>query len=264
MADTEKIREVRARTGVGFGDCKKALAEADWNVEVAIDIVRKQSSVKAEKKADRSASEGRLALKLSGDGSSGALVEVSSETDFAARSETFETFCTSTVDRVLADGEEVIHTMEEERQALVQVIGENCSIRRAARLQANGGAIAGYLHNNDLVGTLVEMQGGSAELGKDVAMHITAMNPLVVSGDDIPEEVLERERAIYVAQALETGKSEKIAQNIVNGRLNKFKSESSLLFQKYFRDPEITIGKLLKDHDATCVRFTRFKVGEAI
>ena len=183
MADMAKVKEVRARTGVGFGDCKKALEQAGDDVEAAIDIIRKQSAVKAAKKADRTASEGLLELAVAADGKSAAIIEINIETDFAARNELFIEFCAEAVKQVLMEGEAVLPSLNDRKNDLVQAIGENISIRRAARYEAASGLIGSYLHANNRLGALVELDQGDAELGKDIAMHVTAMNPMVVSSD---------------------------------------------------------------------------------
>ena len=264
MADMAKVKEVRARTGVGFGDCKKALDEAGDDIDKAIEIIRKQSAVKAAKKADRTAAEGLLALKVADDAKSAAIVEINVETDFAARNERFVEFCGTVADRVLAEGEGVLESLEDARNELVQTIGENITLRRATKFETADGTIGCYLHANDRVGAIVELTGGDAELGKDVAMHVTAMSPLVVSSDQMPEDVVSQEREIYVAQAAESGKPDDIVQKMVDGRLRKFLAESSLVDQPFVREPDTKVGKMLSAVDASCVRFVRFEVGEGI
>tara|TARA_B100000686_G_scaffold223534_1_gene230756 strand:+ start:789 stop:1646 length:858 start_codon:yes stop_codon:yes gene_type:complete len=264
MADMAKVKEVRARTGVGFGDCKKALEQAGDDVEAAIDIIRKQSAVKAAKKADRTASEGLLELAVAADGKSAAIIEVNIETDFAARNELFIEFCAEAVKQVLMEGEAVLPSLNDRKNDLVQAIGENISIRRAARYEAASGLIGSYLHANNRLGALVELDQGDAELGKDIAMHITAMNPMVVSSDLVPSQVVDREREIFIAQAIDSGKPKEIAEKMVEGRLRKFLAESSLLDQPFVRDPQLKIHDLLEKHGASCSRFLRYELGEGI
>ena len=249
----------------------------------AVDIVRLQSGAKAAKKADRTAAEGLLGLKI--DGNSAAMVEVNVETDFAARNPKFAAFVERAVTKALEDGADgLAATLEAERQSLVQEIGENINVRRATRLSAApGGNVVGYLHMDRKSGTLVVMDGGGDEagaLGQDIAMHITAMRPLVVSPGDVPPEVVAKEKAIYEEQAadevatkqsqskkpMSTEVVERIATGIVTGRVRKFLAESSLLEQDLVtRLPaKVKIGKLLKDADATCEGFARFEVGEGI
>lgn len=259
-----KIKEVRSRTGVGFGDCKKALEDAGDDIDKAIEIIRKQSAVKAAKKADRTAAEGLLAMHVSENGDSGAMVEVNSETDFAARNERFIDFANEAVKWVVKHGDSEMEGLEEARAQLVQIIGENVSVRRAVRFVSEGGAVGSYLHANDKLGALVEIRGGDAVLGKEIAMHVTATNPMVLSADQMPDQVLRTERGIYAAQALESGKPESIVQKMVDGRVRKFLAESSLLDQPFVRDPDTKVGDLLEQAGAQCLRFIRFEVGEGV
>ena len=275
--NTAMIKELRERTGVGFGDCKRALAEADWDMDRAVEIVRRQSGAKAEKKADRTACEGLLGLALEGD--SGAMVEINVETDFAARSPKFGDFVERAVSRVLDQGADgVAAALEEERQVLVQEIGENVNVRRAACLDASaGGIVAGYLHQDRKKGALVCLDGGDSELARNLAMHVTAMRPLVVTPDEVPGDAVEKERAIYVDQAAEeVAKKQqakkpmpaevlrRIADGIVTGRIRKFLAESSLVEQPFVKDASTKVGDLLKGAGATCTAFERFEVGEGI
>ena len=264
LADMVKIKEVRSRTGVGFGDCKKALEDAGDDIDKAIEIIRTQSAVKAAKKADRTAAEGLLAMHVSENGDSGAMVEVNSETDFAARNERFIDFANDAVKWVVKHGDSEMEGLEESREQLVQIIGENVSVRRAVRFVSQGGEVGSYLHANDKLGALVEIRGGDAVLGKEIAMHVTAMNPMVLAADQMPEQVLRTERGIYEAQALESGKPESIVQKIVDGRVQKFLAESSLLDQPFVRDPDTKVGDLLEQAGAQCLRFIRFEVGEGV
>ena len=259
-----KIKEVRSRIGVGFGDCKKALEDAGDDIDKAIEIIRKQSTVKAAKKADRTAAEGLLAMHVSENGDSGAMVEVNSETDFAARNERFIDFANEAVKWVVKHGDSEMEGLEEAREQLVQIIGENVSVRRAVRFVSQGGEVGSYLHSNDKLGALVEIRGGDAVLGKEIAMHVTAMNPMVLAADQMPEQVLRTERGIYEAQALESGKPESIVQKMVDGRVQKFLAESSLLDQPFVRDPDTKVGDLLEQAGAQCLRFIRFEVGEGV
>ena len=259
-----KIKEVRSRTGVGFGDCKKALEDAGDDIDKAIEIIRTQSAVKAAKKADRTAAEGLLAMHVSENGDSGAMVEVNSETDFAARNERFIDFANEAVKWVVKHGDSEMEGLEEAREQLVQIIGENVSVRRAVRFVSQGGEVGSYLHANDKLGALVEIRGGDAVLGKEIAMHVTAMNPMVLAADQMPEQVLRTERGIYEAQALESGKPESIVQKMVDGRVRKFLAESSLLDQSFVRDPGTKVGDLLDQAGARCLRFVRFEVGEGV
>ena len=265
------VKELRERTGVGFGDCKKALVEADWDMDRAVEIVRLQSGAKAAKKADRTAAEGLLGLKvLAADdgqtGRRGALVEVNVETDFAAKNPKFTAFVAAAVDTVLAQGADgAAAALEADRQALVQEIGEHVSVRRAERLDAPaGGSVVGYLHQDGRKGALVALAGGDERLGRDLAMHVTAMRPLVVRPEDVPAETVAAERTIFAQQAAESGKPPAIVEKMVSGRVRKFLAESSLLEQPFVKDSDVKVGKLLVDAKATCERFCRFEVGEGI
>lgn len=264
--DMALIKELRERTGVGFGDCKKALVEADWDMDRAVDIVRLQSGAKAAKKADRTAAEGLLGLKVDGDRA--AMVEVNVETDFAARNPKFAAFVERAVTTALEDGADgLAATLEAERQALVQEIGENINVRRATRLSAEpGGTVVGYLHLDGKKGTLVAIGGSNHAqgLGQDIAMHITAMRPLVVAPEDVPADVVAKEKAIFTEQAADSGKPPQIVEKMVTGRVAKFLAESSLLEQPFVKDSSVKVGKLLKSAQATCTGFERFEVGEGI
>lgn len=261
----ELIKELRERTGVGLGDCKKALIEADWDMQAAIEVVRKQSGAKAEKKADRTAAEGLLGLALAPDAKSGAIIEINVETDFAARNDKFVAFVDQAAMRVLSDGADgIAEALEEERRTLVQEIGENISIRRAGRLATEDGTIVSYLHQDHKKGTLVQLVGGDDELGKDVAMHVTAMRPMVVAPADVPEDVVAKERAVLEEEAAASGKPPEIIAKMVGGRLNKFLSELSLTEQPFVKDTDVKVGKLLSSANAKCEAFVRFEVGEGI
>lgn len=264
--DIGLIKELRERTGVGFGDCKKALVEADWDMDRAVDIVRLQSGAKAAKKADRTAAEGLLGLKIDGD--SAAMVEVNVETDFAARNPKFTAFVERAVTKALEDGADgLAATLEAERQSLVQEIGENINVRRATRLSAEpGGTVVGYLHLDGKKGTVVAIGGSddAQDLGQDIAMHITAMRPLVVSPEDVPADIVAKEKAIFEEQAADSGKPAQIIEKMVTGRVRKFLAESSLLEQPFVKDSSLKVGKLLKTANASCTGFERFEVGEGI
>ena len=265
--DMAMIKELRERTGVGFGDCKKALVEADWDMERAVDLVRLQSGAKAAKKADRTAAEGLLGVKIEGDRA--AMVEVNVETDFAARNPKFAAFVERAVDKALEDGaEDLAAALEDQRQSLVQEIGENINVRRATRIAASaGGTVVGYLHQDGKKGTVVAINGGgdaANALGLDIAMHITAMRPLVVAPDDVPADIVAKERAIFEEQAADSGKPPQIVEKMVTGRVRKFLAESSLLEQPFVKDSSVKISRLLKSASATCDGFERFEVGEGI
>jgi elongation factor Ts len=263
------VKELRERTGLGLLECKKALAEASGDIEAAIETLRKSSGMKAAKKAGRTAAEGIVAIQSAPDGSLAAMVEVNSETDFVARDENFLSFVQTVVskafeqrsnDVALLAGDEI----EEARQALVQKIGENISVRRVVVHEASAGVVGGYVHGNNRIAVVVSLKGGSGELAKDVAMHVAAVNPQVVSPDQMSEEVVAKEREIYAAQAQESGKPPEIVEKMIDGRIRKFLSENSLTEQAFVKDPDTTVGKLVSAAGAEIIGFSRFEVGEGI
>ncbi|WP_297189539.1 translation elongation factor Ts [uncultured Porticoccus sp.] len=260
------VKELRERTGLGMMECKKALVEANGDIEKAIDDLRKSSGLKAAKKAGRTAAEGVVAIKVADDNSYGVLVEINSETDFVARDDNFLSFVNSVVEKAFADKQTdaaaLANDVEEVRQALVQKIGENISVRRVILQEAP--VVGSYVHNNNRIGVLVSISGGNAELAKDIAMHVAAVNPQVVNPEDMPEELLAKEREIFSVQARESGKPEEIIEKMIDGRINKFLAESSLVAQPFVKDPDVKVSKLLKDAGAEILSFTRFEVGEGI
>ena len=263
------VKELRERTGLGLLECKKALAAANGDIEVAIEELRKSSGMKAAKKAGRTAADGVVAIRIAADGKSGVIGEVNSETDFVARDENFAGFVAQVMDKAVelqtddvaaVAGDDV----EEARQALVQKIGENISVRRIGVVSATDGVVGGYVHGNNRIAVLVELAGGDEELAKDVAMHVAAVNPAVVSPADMPAELLQKEREIHAAQAADSGKPPEIVEKMIEGRVRKYLSENSLTEQAFVKDPDTTVGKLVKAAGATIARFTRFEVGEGI
>lgn len=257
------VKELRERTGLGMMDCKKALVDSDGDMEVAIENLRKSSGMKAAKKAGRIASDGLLSIKV--DGGTGVIVEVNCETDFAARDDNFVAFVKTVTDKVFESGETNIEALglETERENLVQKIGENISIRRA-QLFKDEGTVVEYLHTNGRIGVMLSMKGGSEDLGKDVAMHIAAMNPTVVSSEDAPADLVAKEREIYTAQAQDSGKPPEIVEKMIDGRIRKYLAEISLLEQAFVKDGDTKIGALLKKEGAAVNRFVRYEVGEGI
>ena len=263
------VKELRERTGLGLLECKKALAAANGDIEVAIEELRKSSGMKAAKKAGRTAADGVVAIQTAADGSFGAMVEVNSETDFVARDENFMGFVSSVVGKAFEEQISDIETLaggetEDSRQALVQKIGENISVRRVVNHRANDGVIGGYVHGNNRIAVLVALKGGSEALARDVAMHVAAVNPQVVSPADMPEEQVAKEREIYAAQAQDSGKPPEIVEKMIDGRIRKFLAENSLTEQAFVKDPDTTVGKLVAAAGAEVVGFTRFEVGEGI
>lgn len=261
------VKELRDRTGLGMMECKKALAESDGDINKAIEEMRKNSGMKAAKKAGRTAADGVVSTKISADGKTGVLVEVNSETDFAARDEGFLAFVDQVIEKALAANETDVATLmagdlEQSREALVQKIGENISVRRVVIL--NEAVIGQYVHGNNRIAVLIALSGGDAELAKDIAMHVAAVNPQFVKQSDVPEAVIEKEKEIFTAQAQQSGKPAEIIEKMIGGRISKFLAEISLLDQPFVKNPEIKIGKLAKQAGAEVLAMVRFEVGEGI
>ena len=258
------VKELRDRTGLGMMDCKKALEEVDGGIDAAIELLRKRSALKAAAKADRTAAEGLLGIRIGTDAKRGTMVEINVETDFAARNEKFGTFLdtvTNVAFDTACDSVEALMTEDMETE-LVQEIGENITVRRVATFESAAGAVYGYVHTDRRKGAMVEVEGGDAALGRDLAMHVTASAPLVVTSDQLDGEFVENERRILVAQAASTAKTPEIAEKMVTGRLRKTLGELSLVEQPFVRDSKTKVGKLLADADARCVRIVRFEVGQ--
>lgn len=263
------VKELRDRTGLGMMECKKALNEANGDIELAIEELRKSSGMKAAKKAGRTAADGVVAAKVAEDGSFGVVVEVNSETDFVARDAGFLAFVEQVLDKAFASRQEDVTALmngelEQAREALVQKIGENISVRRVRVLAAEGGVVDSYVHSNNRIAVLVALAGGDAELARDVSMHVAAVNPQVAKPDDMPAELIEKEREIFTVQAQESGKPADIIEKMIDGRIRKFLSENALVDQAFVKDPEVTVGKLLKSNGADIQSFLRFEVGEGI
>lgn len=261
------VKELRDRTGLGMLECKKALTDANGDIELAIENLRKASGLKAAKKADRTAADGVVAVKVADDSSYAVVIEVNSETDFVARDTGFLAFVNKVLEKAFATKQTDVAALmagdlEAAREALVQKIGENISVRRATLVE--GGVVGGYLHLNSRIAVLVQLSGGNAELAKDIAMHVAAVNPQVVSADQMPAEVVEKEKDIIRAQPDMAGKPAEIVEKMMVGRINKFLKESSLNDQPFVKNPEVTVGKLAKDAGASVSRFVRFEVGEGI
>jgi elongation factor Ts len=270
------VKELRERTGSGMMECKKALVETDGDIDAAIEMMRKSGQAKAAKKAGRVASEGIIAIKFSDDNKNAAMVEVNCETDFVAKDDNFTSFVDAVADRALNSSSEDVATLMKEslhegeettidtaREALVAKIGENMNVRRFQRFQANSGQLISYRHGVR-IGVVVELEGGDEALGKDIAMHVAASNPVCVSEADVPAELLEKERDIFKAQALESGKPENIVDKIVDGRVRKYLAEITLMGQPFVKDPDQTVEKLLAGAGAKVIQFKRFEVGEGI
>lgn len=261
------VKELRERTGLGMMECKKALADAGGDVELAIENLRKLSGLKAAKKEGRTAADGVVAVKVAADNSYGVIVEVNSETDFVARDAGFLAFVNTVVEKAFASKQTEVAALmagelEAAREALVQKIGEKISVRRVALVE--GGVVGGYLHLNNRIAVLVQLEGGNEEVAKDVAMHIAAVNPQVVSSDQMPAEVVEKEKEIIRAQPDMAGKPAEIVEKMIVGRINKFLKEASLVDQPFVKNPEQTVAQFAKAGGATVKSFVRLEVGEGI
>lgn len=263
------VKELRERTSLGMMECKKALVEADGDIEKAIEELRKSSGMKAAKKAGRTAADGVVAARVAADGSFGLMLEVNSETDFVARDSNFLGFVAKVLDKAFAERQTDVAALmagelEAAREALVQKIGENISVRRIRTATAANGVVSAYVHSTNRIAVLVTLKGGDADLARDVAMHVAAVNPSVVRQEDMPAELITKEKEIYVAQARESGKPEDIIEKMVGGRVKKFLAENSLVDQPFVKDADITVGALVKKAGADVVEFVRFEVGEGI
>src|SRR3989338_2918506 len=227
------VKELRERTGLGMMDCKKALVEADGDMEKAIDDLRKASGLKAAKKAGRIAAEGIVLTKVSEDGNFGVIVEVNSETDFVARDANFLNFANVVLEKAFSSKQSDVAALmagelENAREALVQKIGENINVRRVQVVEfknINDGIVDAYVHSNNRIAVLVALKGGDDSLAKDIAMHVAAVNPLVVRSEDGPKELLAKETEIYSGQARESGNPEEIIEKMIQGRLRKYVAE---------------------------------------
>ena len=261
------VKELRERTGLGMMDCKKALVEADGDMDKAIEDMRKASGLKAAKKAGRTAAEGIVKTRVADDNSYGVMVEVNSETDFVARDDSFLKFADDCLTQAYDKKETDVAALgaagiEDTRSALVQKIGENINLRRVAIVEAD--VVDTYVHSNDRIAVLVALKGGDSALARDVAMHVAAANPLVMRASDVPTDVLDKEREIYAARAAESGKPAEIVEKMIEGRIRKYVAEITLLEQAFVKDPDLTVGALLKKAGADIVSFVRYEVGEGI
>lgn len=269
------VKELRERTGAGMMECKRALVETKGDMEVAIIAMRKSGQVKAAKRAGRIAAEGAIVIALGVDKKNAFMAEINCETDFVARDENFRGFVdqlavrgleieASSVDVLLnaSEKEGAPKTLEEARAELVVTIGENIQLRRVALLEANG-TVGAYCHGGR-IGVLVALDKDEPELAKDIAMHVAAMNPQAVDSYNVSEDIIEKEKEIFSAQAKESGKPDNIIEKMVTGRIAKFLKEVCLVDQAFIKDQDQTVGKLLKDNGASVLSFVRFEVGEGI
>jgi elongation factor Ts len=271
------VMDLRGRTGLPMMECKKALQETGGDPAKAEELLRIRSGAKASKAAGRVAAEGVVGAFVAADGKTGAMVELNCETDFVARNADFVAFArklaqlvaekqpvdVAALSALALDG----GTVESARQSLVQKIGENVSIRRFVRMTAQG-RLAQYLHGGGRIGVTVAYEGGDEQTGKDIAMHVAAsvaqQRPICVSRDQVPKDLIERERAIYSAQAAETGKPAEIVAKMVDGKVNRFLSEVTLLGQPFVKDTEQSVEKYLKSKSAKVNAFELYVVGEGI
>ncbi len=268
------VKELRQRTGAGMMECKKALTEAGGEMETAIEQMRISGLAKADKKSDNTAAEGVVVIKLSDDSKSLAIIEINSQTDFASKSADFNDFAESLSEVILsgqpADDAALASmkmpsgdSVEDSRKALVAKIGENIQVRRFESRDVKGSAVGQYSHGGR-IGVICELEGGDADLAKDIAMHVAASKPVCVSEAEVPAELLEAEKKILIAEAADSGKPEEIIEKMVQGRIRKYLAEVTLLGQPFVKDPDQTVEKLLKAAGASCLGFTRYEVGEGI
>ena len=268
------VKELRERTGAGMMDCKKALVATEGDMEKAIDFLREKGLSQAAKKAGRIAAEGAVVAYVTEDGKVGVIAEVNCETDFVGKNENFQALAKSIaaliaktnpadVDTLLAselDGKAVKDVVTE----AIAKIGENISVRRFVRFESVEGQVYSYIHGGGKIGVLVDMKGGDAELGKDIAMQVAAANPQFLNRNEVPASELEHEKDILTEQARNEGKPENIIAKMVIGRINKYYKEVCLVDQEFIRDGDLTVSKLLKSKNADVVRFARFQLGEGI
>lgn len=268
-----QVKELRERTGAGMMECKKALVESQGDMDAAIEVLRKSGAAKAVKKAGRVAAEGQVIVNLNEAKDQAVMVEVNCETDFVAKDANFSQFAALVGEQALmhrpADLEALMalsvegKSLDERRQELIAKIGENVQVRRFAVIDREGDRLGEYRHG-DRIGVLVDLRGGSDDLAHDICMHIAASRPQFVRPEDVSADVVEREKAVFAAQAEESGKPQNIIEKMVQGRIQKFLGEITLQGQPFVKNPDESVGDLLKKNDATVVRFFRYEVGEGI
>jgi len=265
------VKELRERTGAGMMECKKALVEVNGDLDAAAEALRMSGQAKADKKAGRVAADGRVVINK--DGNKAVIVEVNSETDFVAKDENFVAFVEAVAAASLSTGETEAdalaaadigdgRSVEQARTDLVQKVGENISVRRASIVEATG-PIGFYTHGAR-IGAIVALDGGDEDLARDIAMHVAATNPTCIDESGVPAETLDREKRIFTEQAADSGKPPEIVEKMVTGRVAKFLKEITLVGQPFVKDPDVSVGKLLKGADASVAVFVRFEVGEGI
>ena len=269
------VKELRERTGAPMMDCKKALEASAGDIEVAIENMRKSGLAKADKKSGRIAAEGIIGVKVSDDGKAVAIVDVNCETDFVAKADDFVSFVNSvtnallnadrieTEEQLLAMPLEGGVTVDEMRRGLISTLGENITVRRFERFKTAEGGTACYLHGSK-IGVIVELAVSDQELGKDIAMHIAASKPQFVSEEQVPSDIIEKEKDIFRALSLESGKPADIIEKMITGQVRKFLAEVTLLGQPFIKDDKVTVGGLVSKKGNKAIRFIRFEVGEGI
>lgn len=269
-----QVKELRELTGAGMMECKKALEATAGDIKLAVEELRKSGRAKAVKKAGRVAAEGAVIIHTSSDGKHAVMLEVNSETDFVARDQNFLAFANALAETALAAKTQDVATLsdltlagqavkvEEARQALVAKVGENINVRRIA-LADSDNKVATYIHGGR-IGVTVTLDVDNAELARDVAMHIAASRPLVISPEEVPADLVAKEKEIFMAQAANSGKSADIIEKMISGRIKKYLDEISLLGQPFVKDPNVSVGALLSKGRAKVLSFTRFEVGEGI
>jgi elongation factor Ts len=266
------VKELRERTGSGMMECKRALQETGGDIEAAVELMRKAGQAKADKKASRIAAEGLIVLRQ--EAGAMAMAEINCETDFVTKNDDFRAFAADVVETVLREGPADLdallaavmangQSVEQNRRDCIAKIGENINVRRGVRLASSTGVLGSYLHGTR-IGVLVELEGGDADLARDIAMHVAASRPLCVSADQVPAELIAKEKEIYAARAVAEGKPANMIDKIAEGRLRKYFEEVTLLGQPFVKDPEQSVDKLLKSRQASVVRFERFELGEGI
>tara|TARA_B100000678_G_scaffold127089_1_gene106415 strand:+ start:684 stop:1547 length:864 start_codon:yes stop_codon:yes gene_type:complete len=261
------VKELRERTGMGMMDCKQALVTAKGDISLAIEELRKSSGIKASKKAGRSAADGVIRVKISN--SKAFMVEINCETDFVAKDESFMEFSDDVLNTLCSgDFHEVEQLMkgdlQDKREKLIQKLGENIVVRRMFQSDDTADHTGVYLHSNKKIACVTSLRGGNDEAAKNIAMHIAATDPLAISPNDIPIEILEKEKEIFEAQSADSGKSKDIVVKMVEGKIKKFLSEVSLTEQDFVKDPGVKIKSLLDENNAQVIQFKRFEVGEGI
>lgn len=265
------VKELRERTGAGMMECKKALVETGGDLDAAAEHLRKSGQAKADKKASRVAADGRIVVVA--EGNKAVIVEVNSETDFVAKDENFTAFSDAVAATALAAGTTDVEalsaetladgrTVELARTELISKVGENIGVRRIAIVESDG-VLASYTHGAR-IGAVVALDGGDEALARDIAMHVAASNPTCIDETGVPAETLANEKRILTEQALDSGKPAEIVEKMVLGRINKFLKEITLVGQPFVKDPDVSVGKLLKGAGASVSAFVRFEVGEGI